>query len=491
MKKTAKRIICIVLCVAMMTSLFAVGASASCADKPYRYVALGDSTSMGYMLNDFDWDHNHTDREIGASSFANYSNVMKYLKDTWHVRNLEGMDLSLSGMRPMELRAMLDKDFYDRFCGAGKSNNTYDHFKEYTTSWSKNEDYDQLHDKYVNAIRNADLITFDMIMADTFTVLGGLVQDKAYYYGYNSYSELLKAEGCEFMGKTVEALRSALEKVLGDTAAQLNGLIDTLICTFAADIVHFSKAIDAVYKLNPDVNLIVVGPYNAFRGIDLEIDNIVIEFGTLYSVILEFLTSYLTMDKNAWRYRFADCSDGVEMLQNGLANGEFDEYSYFVKEIIAYALNDKQYADSYSTEEIADMKKAIQYACGFDTFSIDGLLNAANTKKGDKALVRAILCDENATDADYTKLAGVILMGMNHNAGTHPDKLGYQQKFAAIKRAFLSPVAANGAYLTRILDGTVGIVNNTVGIVFGNKTSIMKFVDFIKDLFTPLIRISL
>ena len=111
MKKTAKRIISVMLCIVMLTGILAVGAGAE--RKPYRYVSLGDSTSMGYILNDFNWSHHHPD---GASAYANYARMMDYLKNTWNVKNLEGLDLTLTGCRPTELRAILDKDFYARFC---------------------------------------------------------------------------------------------------------------------------------------------------------------------------------------------------------------------------------------------------------------------------------------------------------------------------------------------------------------------------------------
>ena len=136
------------------------------------------------------------------------------------------------------------------------------------------------------------------------------------------------------------------------------------------------------------------------------------------------------------------------------------------------------------------MKEAIQYAATISEFTLDELMGAVSNTGDKSAELRALLRDD-ATEEDFAKLSAAMFMGMGHNAGTHPDKLGYEQIFEAIKRAFLSPVAANGAYLTRILDGTIGIVNNTVGIVFGSKTSIMKFVDFIKGLFTPLVRLNI
>ena len=460
-------------------------------DKPYRYVALGDSTSMGYILNDFNWSHYHPD---GASQHAVFALMKDWLENTMHVKNLEAMDLTLTGCRPMELRALLDKDFFNRFCDTINGNHLNycdDHLDQYTHTWDRPEPYEVLNERYTKAIKEADVVTFDMVMAGTYGMVVALTGDVSEYYGYSSYAELLKGEGCEFMGNTVEALRTSLEKLLGDSAAQLNGIIDALLCAYAGDVVNFSKAVELIYKLNPDVHLIVTGPYNSYDGICLDLGGVQIDFGKIYGVLVQALTTHMITDKNAWRYRFADCSGGVSTLKEALARGEIDQYDEYVDNIIKYALGDSKYTKKYNAEQIADMKAVITEVSKYNVFTLDGMIGAMTLTEGDKSLKRAITRDAKATEADYMNLAGMVFMGMGHNAGTHPDNLGYQQKFEATKRAFLSPVAANGALLTRILDGTVGIVNNTVGLVFGNKTSIMKFVDFIKDLFTPLLRISL
>lgn len=456
MKKIGKRMLSLLLCIALVGGVLSVSVAAEAA--PYRYVALGDSCSMGYILNDFDWSHNHKDKENGASAFANFANMMRYLKDTWHLQNVDGTDLSLTGCRPTEFRAILDTEYFARSCDGNEKtdlNSCDHHLDQYFASWSGNESYEQLHNKYVETIASADLITFDMIMADTATLVAGLVGNAEYQYGYASYSELLKAEGCEFLGGSVEALRASLEAILGDAAAQLTGLVDSMLCAYAADVINFTKSVELIYDLNPDVNLIVVGPSNVFEGIWMDVGGIVIPFGDFYGVLLEFLTSYMITGTYSWRYRFADCSGGVETLREALAKGETEEYSYMVDQILQNSIGSK-YKKNYSAEQIEEMKERIVYACGLKKISLDVYLNG----EGNANL--ALLGDESATEEDYEALCVAVMEGLDHAAGNHPDKVGYQQKFEAIKRAFLSPVAANGAYLTRILDGTVSIVNNTV-----------------------------
>ena len=451
MKKNVKRMISLVLCVIMLAGMCTVSASAE-SNKPYRYVSLGDSTSMGYILNDFEWSHNHPD---GASAYANYARVMDYLKNTWHIKNLEGLDLTLTGSRPTELRAILDKDFYGRFCDGNPStdlNYCDQHLDGYMNDGTGKESYEQLNKKFTDAIANADLITYDLIMADQTSMAAGLAGNAKYYYGYASYSELLAAEGCEFLAESVAALRAGLEAVLGDTAASLNGFIDSMLCAYVADVVNFTKSLDIIYKLNPDVNLIVVGPYNAFEGKSLYMDGIEINIEKVYGVLLEALTSYMVSDKHSWHYRFADCSGGVQTLNTALGNGELDTYSYLVDQVLERSLG-KNYKKAYSAEQIEAMKGNIQYACSLRRISLDVALNGAGNAN------LALVGSEEATTQDYEALCMTVLTGLDHAAGTHPDIVGYQQKFEAIKRAFVSPVAANGAYLTRIIDNTVSIVN--------------------------------
>ena len=484
MKKTSKRFISLTLCIVMMFGLLAVGAGAEC--KPFRYVAISDSCGMGYVLNDFDWIHNHKNTETGASAFANYANMMNYLKNTWNIQNIEGMDLSLTGSRPTELRAALDRDYYERFCdgNAGTDLNYCDkHFDGYISDWSGYKSYDQLNAKYIEWFSKADLITYDLIMADFINLLAGMVGKNQYSFGYETYAELLKAEGCEFLGETIEKLRSSLENALGETATQLTGLIDSMLCAYTADVVNFTKTLDIIYGLNPDVNIIVVGPYNPYRGVKLYMGSIEIDFEAVVTILEEFLTSYLMFNKHSWRYRFADCSGGVQTLSDAMAQGKTDEYSYLVNEIFKEILG-TDYKEVY-TAQIEDMKDALQYACSLDRISFDVYSNGA----GDPKL--ALLRDDNATITDYEALNETVRSGLSHSAGQHPDIVGYQQKFEAIKRAFLSPVAANGAYLTRIIDNTVSTPLNLIATLLGSKTALARILTLMRNVFTPLIGLSI
>ena len=481
MKKTAKRIISLVLCFVMLAGVFAVGVS---AEESYNYVSLGDSTSMGYLLNDYAYG----DREIkGSCKYSVFSMMKNYLEETWKLNNVNAKDLTLLGARPIELRAILDEDYSALYCdGSSSTNLGYcdHHIDQYIQTFTSGKSYEELHDLYVNAIANADLITFDLIMADTKSLFGAF-SNPTKYFNCESYAEMLSVEGHPVLADIAEDLRATLNKTLGGLglpAEELASFIDGVQRIFYGLCSNYSDVMDLIYKLNPDVNMIVVGPYNAFDGLCVSVGGIEIELGTIWGIVQSFIENYaISVDKHCWRYRYADCPDSIGLLQQSLANGDFEQYSYVTDTLLKQLLG-KNYTTEYDAAKIGQVKSALSRACSIRTMPIDVMLNGA----GD--YTKAVFSDSPAEE-DYAALGWEVLQGLANSAGIHPNEQGYVQKFESVKRAFISPVAANGTHLTRIIDGSVGIVNNVVGAVFGNRDSIMRIITVIKNIFTPIFRL--
>ena len=481
--KRFSRVLSLILCMALLAGLLSTTAFAS-RKKTVKIVGLGDSTSMGYLMDDFSWDHNHED-EI-ASQWSNCALLKQYLEETWGLE-VDAKDLTLTGSRTFELRAVLDKDFYNRL--GTKPGYCNDHFKGpygYLACAGNDlhpyQSYEEMHKVFTEAISDADIITFDICMAEITSVLGAFSMPE-YLYGYSTCYELLEAEGCQFLGQSMEALRKTLDSLLnsaGLPAEQITGLVDGLLYGYASMCCHFSKSVELIYKLNPDVNLIVVGPYNAMHDVALTTGDVTIDVAPIWQVVLDALANYsICMDKNSWRYRYADCRSGIETLQDAAAKGDWEGYKNFYYMICG----------SYDVEPTQQVKENISAACANRTFQLESftqVLGASGVFGGKEALT-----NPNASPEEKEALALSVMFGLNHSAGLHPDKIGYWQKFDAIKHALLGCAAANGTYLNRILEDGVGFVGTVVTSILGNKESNTKLQTIIKKAFTPVIRFSL
>ena len=483
MKKSVKRIISLALCLVMAAGILCTGASAECS---LRYVHIGDSTSMGYLLNDY----HYGDREVyGSSAYSVYSMMINYLEECWKLQNVSGKDLSLLGARPIEYRAILDEDYYSRYCdGSSATDMNYcdHHIDQYIAAFTDRKTYAELHDAYTQAIAEADLITLDLIMADMKSIFGA-ISNPAKYFNCKSYAEMLALEGHPVIAGLAEELRSTLEGMLdglGLPAGDVTELIDGLQRIFYGLCSNYSDVMDIIYGLNPDVNMIVIGPYNAFEGYVFSIGGIELEFGAIWGVVQSFIESYAIMlDSHSWRYRYADCPDKLGLLQDSLAAGEFERYSEVTDRLLSQLLGNN-YAKAYTPEKIEEMKSTLAYACSIRTIPLDVVANNAGDYN------KAILWDD-PEEVDFAALGWEVLQGLANSAGFHPNEPGYVQKFESVKQAFVSPVAANGTYLTRIIDGSVGLVFDLLTAVLGSRTSITKIFTAVKKLLTPVIHLQL
>lgn len=80
-----------------------------------NYVALGDSTSMGYYVGDaphFSYSYQHN-ADYPSSEYSQYTLFMNYLTGKYPTMKITGTDLSLPGFRPIMLRGILEQDEFD------------------------------------------------------------------------------------------------------------------------------------------------------------------------------------------------------------------------------------------------------------------------------------------------------------------------------------------------------------------------------------------
>ena len=553
MKNTAKKLLCIVLCVAMMAGTLCTAAFAKewsgktlfdpefavkQQDDDFLYVAVGDSASMGYLMDDFNGDFQHVSDVVRgntastSSSMSVYSAFSKYLEETAGIKNLVSKDLSMTGMRPLELRSFLDESYYAAHSEEVK---TFDdggtfwgyHVDEYLNSNGRHgyQTYENIHKTYTNFLYNADLITIDLTMNDFGTYLGQRVQSAgAPNFANETLAKVLDEGGSPEVAKAVESLREALDAILAKVelplpAEDIEGYLDMFLYCFANFAINFSKVMDMIYTNNPDVEVIVIGPFNVMEGVTFKFGDLEINAELVWKALNEAVTAYVcAVDSHRSQYKFADMSGGCETCITAIANGEWDKYDVMTYEYLSYFLggNLDQLFGFVSTinPQLTENWQRLEYAlenrdaiCAAvpafaELFGVIDLVLANLTKIANAPMIpfmeviggladgsmnamveSALMNFEGASEAEIGAAHTALRLVAVYSLGCHPDANGYDAKAKAVIAAYESLNAADGTYITRAVNGTVNFIGGTFKLLFEKIQAILD------SIFAPIFKL--
>ena len=271
----------------VVTMLFALCVPAFAEDsKIYprynTYMCVGDSIAAGCGLAR---DGNPTNFDQNIEDFTKvYSNDYVYLgydfstvPAAYHSIVANALDTELlqcarSGLRAVEFRYMLDGVYNDydktRFWG-----NTY--FDTDGNGFTM-DDLKALN-AYVNypeKIKQTDLLSINVGSNDVFSftlnmVLQELTKDTSDpdLGAIKDYIDKTGNLGAAF-GKLVDAYKSA-----GKMASLVSTLTSTMYKAYNQYRDNFDALINKIYKLNPDITVVVVGVYNPFANFKLSADS--------------------------------------------------------------------------------------------------------------------------------------------------------------------------------------------------------------------------
>ena len=467
-----------------------------------KYVALGDSTAMGFYVGNepeftFSYKHNvGSENKAPSSEYSEFAMFSKYLQEVTGKTVKKDGDLTMPGMRPVLLRGILDETFYNTEM-AKETTRYNDHFKSHMTAFSggeyslyknaynkkdgkefKYDGYQQLHDDFTRLIKEADVITYDTLMVDfslymLAEVLPGVLYSKE---SCNAFQTLLNEEGYSSIAGSAASLESTLKSVLNKAGltdtTMIHNLLDVFMYTYAQFAINFSKNMDDIYRLNPDVTLIVLGPTNPFDGVTATVGGVKLDLGKIWGYITDAITAYLVMgDPHADDYYFADCASvngADEICMKAFADGRlFTDADY--SQALTY------FSQSYEALSTSTyLQNMIKTSC--QSFYDNGLD------------ITAVL------NGDYSGLSSsAIALGMMmalNGIGFHPTDTAYLAKEAAIEAAFQRGYAANGTYLARAIETSEYLTANAIGAIWNIGDSRNNLKTFFTDLFTPAIDLS-
>ena len=329
-----RRILSLVLIIAVLLSVVPVTAVATDNDKP-TYVSLGASNVNGYGLrgyikaiNGMTVDETYEAAALDPSIKAS-ANVLGYTAETPDsypvlIADSLGYDLeqlAISSMRAEELRILLSDD-YDgdsysawRFVGSGK-------WFEIATPGGM----DALRTEYQSKIADAELVTID-VGANNFGVY--ISHQLTSNHRYDNDVALIDPAMAETYATAKEYVKELVAEVAPEYSNVILGmdeLLDTMTYALVGFCVNFDKSLERIYELNPDVQVVAISIQNLMEGYQILLPgtDVVLPLGDIFGGLVNAANIYIaTGSPYADRYLCAD------VRQNG-------RVECFLEDIIAY-----------------------------------------------------------------------------------------------------------------------------------------------------------
>jgi len=486
-----------------------------------NYVAIGDSISQGYMFTDYKEDS--PDHVCGFEGCSDRSYIHLFYNEILGGSSKANLyDLTLQGLRFNEIYYLLDPQNApkDEFCDT--------HFGWYLPN-SKLQTLGDLSDYYISSVKNADIITLDIGMNHFGTYLFDRIAGNYQNDSFSDFHDMIDPQ--------TEALVSSLSKKVysllsGMGLDNLNDIVECVLYTYTSFIVYCNKTIELIYKLNPDVELIVFGMFNPMPGLSGDLGSIKLPFSGVLDLLFGNMNSYFTtQNKYCSRYKYADLHKGVEIFADEYLRG-YDEISLDQKILVAQKFNELLGEDVFASilfEDLDYSKAVLVKAVYGDTFSGDDIraaytntsrrelasaylrnafdnvlkaIEAAMTLRSipigvvgsafgepDTEELRAVLSDYTTASKDsLAKLHMIILIDSHARGyGGHPSPTGMEEMYDALIKAYKSPLSANGVILNRILftitDATETISSFFRGDETKNISPLKRFINSVSSIF--------
>ena len=273
-------------------------------DGVINYVSFGASNTNGFGLKGYVPDEVYENPVLKfAHNVYGYKMTPEKAYPTLIAKALEektGMDvhldqLAISSMRAEELHILLDNEYYGdaytqwRFTGGEK----WFHIAE-------PGGLDALRKVYQDAVRDADFITVDIGTNNFGVYLSNRIANNMFEADLTKVlSEAEIALYNEYKAKIEELLlgyagADSMDDLLGESKELFDKIIDACAYAVTGYCVNFDESIENIYRLNPDVNIVVVSIQNLMYGLETKFPGTdeLIPFGELYGALVDLANTY-------------------------------------------------------------------------------------------------------------------------------------------------------------------------------------------------------
>ena len=518
----------LVMCIGLLPTAFADTAEKT----PYKIVAIGDSTLNGYTLDDYgkfsdaNWAPLGTSYKRHWGGFLDYASknsapylMRDYLESIMPDRDVQITSLALEGQRTDEVRKLLDPSFEaDDFnpWHMARYNEVFDASKEHLGI--EDPDY-KINDFYYDNIEAADLIIFDCCTNNYGTFLSGKLQDALGGGLENVYSPSDVAD------RLIPGVKEAAQKIADMVTKQFGsllpeGTVKDLASTFAyafCDMcANYTWDVQKLLEINPDVKIIAVAPFSIMDGLTATFKGIDIDLGNVWATMISLANTYITtMDPNCNKVLYAALPQGVECFATAFARGEL---TWYFRQIVIEEMGKTL---GYTDAQIKEYVEANDYLAKYDklddkdpqkkadceallkdwdstfqlfidcasvsTLDFDlafGVIESDGLYGGTRAIVRDALKNEltfDKLDDGQKTMLHVYARFIVDGIGTHPSKVGAQQKFEAIRNAYDKNITAamcsEDTAVSTGIHAAVGILNTLRAPIVDALGKIFSFID--------------
>lgn len=411
MKKTFKRIVSLCLCAVLMLGL---GTIALADGGKTVYTDLGDSIPAGYGLYDYGKDN--------SVRFAMTRTIGSYPDLVADTLGYELNDVACCGFRTVEARVLLDSSY----SGDGA---IMEHVIETLSGLGTMEAFYAKADAYVEAVKDADVLTINFGSNDTMTY--AIVRLSVYLSSHTTDKATLAAiDSAQIYG--LDSLISVYEKLMtiaktmGVYAGALAEMSDAMYDGYNMFKENWDAILKIIYALNPDVTVLAIGMYNPFRDLKLT-DYSLLHIGRLADQFVGLMNLYIK-DLSGYSdvYTFVDVSDAEVWDVPALTDDEFSDN--FIRNVHPTAEGHK-----YIAGQIVSAIKKLADASDEDSgFSVLGAMKNFLT-----SVVTGFGFTDVSSGAWYSSVVeqAAKLGIMNGISGTTFDPTGNVTRAQAVKMA--------------------------------------------------------
>jgi len=344
-----KKLISIILCIVLILSTTSI---ALAENRTINYVSLGASQTNGYGLdgyfeqeyfnwagttmqktafetNGFEasaWDvEQYMLHDAGTAAHCGAFGYKRIINDSFPMiikRKFEnqGYDvnfsqLAISGYRANDLLLFIDDEyttdtFTDFFIfgedagGSGISK---------MTGLDTYAGYMSMKETYRDAIKNADLITYDLGSNNYGAFIAQMVRNNIQSY---DFSKIMTQEQYEFFTRLRDVVRNQIKEMLNDygipesVLVDYENIIDMMAYTTFGYCYSLDRAVELIYDSNPDVTLVVMQVQNYLSELVIDVAGVDVPIGEMINILISYINAFAqSLSKYCSKYYYARITD--------------------------------------------------------------------------------------------------------------------------------------------------------------------------------------
>jgi len=539
-----KKIIAIVLCIVMV---FTMTAGIFAEDsQTINYVSLGSSQTLGYGLPDF---YPTQFRNWTGTFLENLAwDFLGWDAPTWNPTAVTKLNNPETGYNNFGLGNDIKGSFGNLLCETLKSRGYTVNYSQLASCAFRAQDllmflydntsldcyqnlqflsdngffdlYKGSHDEsaiqsvrelYQNAIKDADIITYDLGCGNFSLCLSEIFYSDGISYE-NNYTSIFTEEEYEQYKKYEDLAKALINRTLQsygiEATEEFDFIIDAIAYSFTAYCVAFDKTMEWIYSNNPDATVVVMQIQNMIEGYRLNYNGIELPFGDMMQVFVTMANSYASsLSKYSSKILYSKLTDDqrVSFVIDDIANYEgpedltdtlkvqLDLYSYIVGfyfksvltpvyESLGHYVYDKNYNDvlNASYDACIQFIKYLylsDYPCELsmdetfgltsniiETIMLDAANGVLNGNGNAEAIENAINAFESLSDSEKGCMKFDLYYILCNSALFHPNYEGHQQMADAVINTLDNGEAGSQNRITGFQDAIKEMDNNIQNI---------------------------